>query len=179
VASRSIALALRGVPAIYLHSLAGSRNDVRLALRTKVKRDVNRATLDMGLLERNLKDPASKLHLLASSMRRLLRTRVMHAAFHPSAPQRILQLDRRVFALLRTAVDGTERVLCLTNVSGADVPVQLPVAETGADWMYFFDLIGGRGYKAEDGWLRLHLHPYECVWLTPSRELERSIEQPR
>jgi sucrose phosphorylase len=178
VASRSIAFALRGVPAVYLHSLAGSRNDVRLALRTKVKRDMNRATLEMGLLERNLKDPASKLHLLASALRRLLRTRVMHPAFHPNAPQRVLSLDRRVFALLRTTLDGAGRVLCLTNVSNQETLVELPVAEIGVDWTYFFDLIAGRGYSADQGWLRLRLQPYEYIWLTPSRELERSIDQP-
>lgn len=176
VASRSIALALRGVPAIYLHSLVGSRNDVRLALRTKVKRDMNRAMLDMSLLEHNLKDPTSKLHLLATQMRRLLRTRVMHAAFHPNAGQRILHLDRRLFAIVRTAMDGSSRVVCLTNISNQEVPVEVRLADIGVEWVYFFDLIAGRGYTAELGSLRLHMQPYECVWLTPSRELEKSIE---
>jgi sucrose phosphorylase len=179
VASRSIAFALRGVPAVYLHSMVGSRNDVRLAMRTKVKRDVNRSTLDMGLLERNLKDPASKLHLIASAMRRLLRTRVMHPAFHPNGGQRILRLDRRLFAVLRTTIDEANRVLCLTNVSNQEVLAELEVREIGVDWMYFFDLLAGRGYTAEEGWLRLRLQPYECVWLTPSRELEKSIEERR
>jgi sucrose phosphorylase len=166
------------VPAVYLHSLAGSRNDVRLAMRTKVKRDMNRATLDVGVLERNLKDPSAKLHLLAAAMRRLLRTRVMHSAFHPNGGQRVLQLDRRVFAVLRTTPDGSERVLCLTNVSNSEVLVEVPLSEIGVDWMYFFDLIAGRGYTAQDGRLSLRLQHYDYVWLTPSRELEQRIEQP-
>jgi sucrose phosphorylase len=177
VASRSIAFALRGVPAVYLHSLVGSRNDIRLAMRTKVKRDVNRSTLEMAMLEQNLKDPNAKLYLLATAMRRLMRTRVMHPAFHPNGGQRVLRLDQRVFAVLRTTVDGSERVLCLTNVSNHIAPVRVDLEAIGSEWRYYFDLIGGRGYTAQGGTLDVALQPYEYLWLTPSRELERRIER--
>ncbi len=176
VASRSIALALRGVPAIYLHALAGSRNDIRLALQSKVKRDVNRSTLDFEILQRNLADPASKLHLLSESLRRLFRTRVLTRAFHPNGGQRVLGLSPALFSLLRISPEGHEHVLCLTNVTPRIQSVLIDEREIGVESSYWFDLLAGRGWMATDGSLRLDLNPYDVLWLTPSRELERRIE---
>ncbi len=59
VASRSIALALRGVPAIYFHGLIGTRNDIEAVLRTKSKRDINRKVLHEEDLLDELKDPTA------------------------------------------------------------------------------------------------------------------------
>ena len=176
VASRSIQLVLKGVPAVYLHSLVGSRNDVRLALQTKVKRDVNRSTLDFEILTRNLADPNSKLYLLSENMRRLLRTRVLTPAFHPNGGQRVLTLTPAVFALLRSSVDEAEHVLCLTNVTAGPQSVVVNQDELGVRSDYWFDLLAGRGMSALSDDLRLDLGPYEVVWLTPSSELERRIE---
>ena len=175
VASRSIALALRGVPAVYLHSLLGTRNQVALALETKVKRDVNRATLDLEILQRKLVDPGSKLHLLAAAHRPMLRARVATVAFHPRGAQRVLRLSPGVFALVRTSPAGDERVLCLTNVTRAEQEVVVPTSELGLGAEPWYDLLGGRGWLASGGRLQVGLGPYEVVWLTPSEELERRI----
>ncbi len=176
VASRSIQLVLKGVPAIYLHSLAGSRNDVRLALQTKVKRDVNRSTLDFEILARNLADPGAKLYLLSENLRRLLRTRVLAPAFHPNGGQRVLMLSPSVFSLLRVSVDGAEHVLCLTNVTRRLQSLTIDLADLGVRSSYWFDLIAGRGWVASNGTMKIDLGPYEVLWLTPSQELERRIE---
>jgi hypothetical protein len=176
VASRSIALALRGVPAVYLHSLAGSRNDVRLALQTKVKRDVNRATLDLDVLAQNLADPASKLSRLSARLLPLLRMRVLTPAFHPNGGQRILDLGPTIFGLLRTSPDGLEHVVCLTSVTATPQCVTVQQADLGVTSHYWFDLIAGRGWLAANGELRLEFGPYDVLWITPSQDLERRIE---
>lgn len=177
IASRSIALALRGVPAIYLHSLVGTRSDIRLALQTKVKRDVNRTTLDYELLQQNLADPGSKLSLLAGHYSRMLRTRVLQRAFHPNGGQRVLDACPEVFALLRTSTTGDEHVLCITNVTGRSFSLKLPVRHLGLDASSWFDLLGGRGWPTSNGDLHLELGPYEIFWLAPFYELEKSIER--
>lgn len=176
VASRSIALALRGVPAIYLHSLVGSRNDVRLALETKVKRDVNRATLDFEILQRNLTDPSSKLFALSEALRRMLRTRVLTRAFDPRGEQRVLELSPSLFSVVRVSPNGDEHLLCLTNVTERTLALDVRQSELGMESQYWFDLLAGRGWLATDGMLKLEMGPYEVLWLTPSSELERRIE---
>jgi len=176
LASRSIALALRGVPAIYVHSLIGSRNDVRLALQTKVKRDVNRASLDLGVLKRNLSEPGSKLQLLIEDFGRFLSTRVTHAAFHPNGQQRVLSVSPQLFTVLRTAPAGHEHILCMTNVSDRPCLAEVATSELGTDSSYWYDLVAGRGWNVEDGKLHLQFEPYDVLWLMPFRELERAIE---
>jgi sucrose phosphorylase len=176
VASRSVALALRGVPAVYLHSLAGSRNDIRQALQTNVKRDVNRSTLDFEILQRNLADPQSKLYMLSENLRRLFRTRGLTPSFHPNGPQRVLPISPSLFVLLRTSPSGDEHVLCLTNVTSRPQSVAVSQTDLGVEAAYWFDLVAGRGWMAPGGTLRLELGPYEVLWLTPSEELERRIE---
>ncbi len=178
VASRSIAVALRGVPAIYLHSLVGSRNDVRLALESKVKRDVNRATLDFEILQRNLADPTSKLFALSESLRRLFRTRVLTRAFDPRGEQRVLVISPAIFALVRVSPEGGEHLLCLTNVTSRLQTVEIKQSQIGVESHYWFDLLAGRGWLATKNRLKLELQPYEVLWLTPSHELERRIESP-
>jgi len=178
VASRSIALALRGVPGIYLHGLIGSRTDVQLALKSKVKRDVNRAAIDADLLLKNLAEPGSKLHHIGDQLGRLLEIRVRHEAFHPGGPQRVLLLAPAVFAVLRTSPRGEEHILALTNVSGRECDLEIPLAEVGLAETNWYDLVSGRGWTARQHKLGLKLHPYDVLWLTPFAELERSIEPP-
>lgn len=176
VASRSIALALRGVPAIYLHGLVGSRSDVQRALATKVKRDVNRALLDAALLAKNLADPGSKLSLINDQLGRLLTTRVRHQAFHPNAEQRVLSLLPGVFSVLRISPEGNERILAMTNVMAMACRLVVPLAELGLDEPNWYDLVAGRGWMAVDGELAVDFQAYDVVWLMPFSDLERAIE---
>jgi sucrose phosphorylase len=176
-ASRSIALALRGVPAVYLHSLVGSRSDLRMALQTRVKRDVNRMPLDLEILTKNLAHPGSKLNLLSIILGRLLITRIQHAGFHPNGEQRVLSLGDEVFALLRVSPAGDEHILCLTNITAHSLELKLDVSSLGFQDMAWFDLIGGRGWHGMEGKLPLRLCPYEVLWLSPFHELETRIEQ--
>lgn len=176
VASRSIALVLRGIPAVYLHSLNGTVNDVQLAMTSHVKRDVNRSTLDYSELLRNLEQPGSKLHMIAERQGRLFRTRVLQKAFHPNGAQKVLQPSNAVFAVLRTAPDETEHVLCITNVTNLCLEIHFRCSELGLECENWFDLLAGRGWMTSGGTLKLHLQPYDVLWLTPYTELENRIE---
>jgi hypothetical protein len=175
VASRAVALALAGVPAIYLHGLIGSRSDVQLALRTHTKRDVNRAAVDPEFLRRSLADRASKLSLIRDSLGRLLQARVRQRAFHPNGGQAVLDLGPQVFALVRTSIDAAEHIVAITNVSDRPCRLEVPLAEAGVDETNWYDLVSGRGWSAEAGRLSLSLGPYDVVWLTPFAEIERQI----
>jgi glycosidase len=176
-ASRSIALALRGVPAVYLHSLVGSRSDLRLALQTRVKRDVNRMPLDLEILAKNLAHPGSKLNLLSTILGRLLMTRVQHAAFHPNGEQRVLSVGDEVFALLRVSPASDEHILCVTNITARSLELKLDLGGLGFRDMAWFDLVGGRGWHGSEGKLPLRLGSYEVLWLSPFHELETRIER--
>jgi len=177
VASRSIALALAGVPVIYLHGLIGSRSDVQLALRTGARRDVNRSSVDPVIARQNLADRGSKLSMIRESLGRLLQVRVRQRAFHPNGGQAVLRLAPQVFGLLRTSPDGDEHLLALTSVSDRPCTVDVPVARTGTASANWYDFVSGRGCSARDGQLTLALGPYDVLWLKPFQEIERDIER--
>lgn len=169
-ASRAVALALRGVPGIYLHGLVGSRNDLDAALASGVKRDINRAPLDELELRAQIRDPNSRLSLINRHLGRLLELRVQRKAFHPNGAQKVLALDPRAFVLLRSAPDGGEHILSVINVSAESFALHVPAAEIEAQ-RHWYGIFSGRGFEVKDGTLKLDLQPYDIRWLSPLCEL--------
>lgn len=160
IASRAIALALRGVPGIYLPSLFGHRNDAEAVGRDGCKRSINRAAVDEQALLAALGDRDSSAAAIAARFIALLVARTSEPAFHPAAPQRVLSLDERVFVVLRTASDRSSRVLALTNVSSERVTLHLPLADCGFPAPPV-DLLGA----ATPNLPRVEVHPFQVLWL--------------
>ncbi len=167
VASRSIALALRGVPGIYFHGLIGSENQPEVVRKSGSKRDINRVVIDEEQLLAAAADPDSKLMLIVSRLLQLLQLRTTTRAFHPNADQQVLDLSRRIFALLRTPAGGPP-VLALTNIANRVVKLEVPPSALGNGAAAWVDLVGGRRYQVTAGGLSLELEPYAVVWLTPA-----------
>jgi sucrose phosphorylase len=124
--AQAMMLCLQGLPGIYFHSLFGSRGDRAGAEAGGIKRRINREKLERARLEAGLADTSSLRAQVFGGYRELLEFRRAHPAFAPAAPQRVLDLDARVFAVLRETADGRDRVLCLHNVSGVPVTVAAP-----------------------------------------------------
>lgn len=122
--AHAILLSLRGVPGIYFHSLFGSRGDRAGADTSGIPRRINREKLERARLETELADTTSLRAAVFNGQRELLRLRRLHAAFSPVASQRALELDPRLFAVVRESADGRDRMLCLHNVSAQPVAVR-------------------------------------------------------
>ena len=206
VASRSIALVLRGVPGIYFHGLLGTRNDVEAVLRTKTKRDINRRVIDEYELVEALDDSKSTFSYIVRQLGKLLDIRVRQSAFHPNGEQRVLTLSPDVFAVLRVCPDCTQHILTLTNITHRVRQIKIPLIELGVagiysvedlpdvpqdagaasssspimcatpEETYWYDLVGKRGWRADDQGLEVTLQPYDVAWLIPFVELESMIE---
>lgn len=126
--AHAIMFALSGVPGIYFHSLFGSRNDRPGAETSRIPRRINRQKLSRAELEAELARPDSLRTRVFTGLRNLLQQRRKNPAFAPSATQRLLELDSRVFALERISTSGKHRVLCMQNVANEPVSVG-PTAE--------------------------------------------------
>jgi sucrose phosphorylase len=116
MASQCILLSMMGLPAVYYHSLVGSRGDREGCVKSGIKRRINREKLDIRKLRQELGEPLSLRGLVASRYRALIRLRRETPAFHPDSPQQILRFRAEIFALLRGKDSG--KVLVLVNVSG-------------------------------------------------------------
>jgi len=171
VASRSIALALQGVPGIYVHGFMGTVNDHERVNETGVKRDVNRGFIITEAVERELADPDSKLSLIRLYSGKLCRTRTRHRAFHPRGRQKVLQLSPDVFAIVRQSPEKDEHILALTNVTGREIQPDIPLSEVGVEERAWQDLLSDRLVHSEKGMLKITLEPYGVVWLKPVREM--------
>ncbi len=165
VASRSIALALRGVPASYLHGALGSLNDRESVLVTHINRRVNRHDIDADQLTRDLHDPESRWSLIRSIQTPLVKARTSNKSFHPNGGQRILKIDPRIFSLVRTSVRGDEQVICLTNVTATEQRCTLPKDVTGPKGTMWKDMCTPLSYSVDDQDLEITLAPYGVTWL--------------
>lgn len=170
VASRSIALVIKGVPGVYTHGVIALPNDHALVERTGSRRDVNRGIIETEVFREHLRQPGSKRSLLRLEQREINHARISHRAFHPRGEMRVLTLSPAVFAVLRTSPEGDRHVLALTNVSNAVVPVQIPLADIGLADTSWYDLIRGEQWNGSAETLAGELDPYDVIWLTPTRE---------
>ncbi|MBN2210827.1 MAG: sugar phosphorylase [Sedimentisphaerales bacterium] len=173
--SQAIALALQGVPAIYLHSLLGSRNWTYGVQEAGRLRSINREKLDLDLLENILHDASSRRARVLNRYSELIRIRQKQKAFHPNAPQVILDVAEAIFALRRQSIDGREILIALHNITGSRqyltlTPNQLqtnsrPVPQ---EWL---DVISGERFTTDtQGSLTVMLPCYQVRWLTAKQQ---------
>lgn len=151
LAAHSILFAFLGIPAIYYHSLVGSPPDLEGMVTSGINRRVNRAVLDADRLAAELRD-FPRRRMVFEGMRHLMDVRRQHEAFSPFGTQRVLQLDERVFALVRGEGTGKE-VCCVTNVTEEQVPLSL----RGTDLL--------TGLRVDP----LVLGPWGHAWVSPER----------
>jgi len=164
MASQAIMLALQGVPGIYLHSLLGSENYQQGVEESGANRRINREKLDRDELLADLNTKGSFRQQVFDSYRDLLKLRKENKAFAPASPQKILELNQKVFAVQRGQAD--QKITALTNVSSEVVELELEAdlikAENGS---VLRDIITEEDYKIENNSLKLKLAPYQNRWL--------------
>lgn len=152
--SQAIPMSMKGVPAFYFNSLLAGRNDAKGFEALGYPRALNRGRWREEEIARLLVDEGSPAATACREITRLLGIRSCHPAFHPDAGQRVLDIGEQVFGIERTALDGSEKVVCVHNMTGEAVAI---TASPGAE-----DLLGG-GRVAPDG--RIDLNAYDVKWL--------------
>jgi glucosylglycerate phosphorylase len=170
--SQSIALVLRGMPAIYIHSLLGSRGWPAGVQQTGHARTINREKLQLADVESQLQDKTSLRFRIFISYCRLIQLRRQQKAFHPNATQTILNLGDTCFAVLRTSTDHQQSILALHNVTDQTQTIRidksLPVGWALPTGTILSDLITGEQYPIVENELTLTLQPYQFIWLIMS-----------
>jgi sucrose phosphorylase len=161
LASQAIMLALRGIPAVYFHSLIGTANDSAAVTATGRARSINRRKYAADELGRILANPNSVSAQVFNAYRDLLTKRIAQPAFHPDAEQQVRRFDDpALIGFLRTSLDRRHQILVMANVSVVSKTVCLDV---GRDLPVPRDLLTGANMSVADG--RIFLEPYQVVWL--------------
>ncbi len=165
IASRAVALVLRGVPGIYLPSMFGSANDVEAVHRDGTYRSINRSAINERQLLEAFGDWDSIPARIARSYIRLLELRVNEPPFHPNGEQEVLDLGSGVFVVKRTSPDFESRVLSLINVTSEAVSVVIPLREIGMGEKALFEMTASREIAPETNPWHLIMEPYQIMWL--------------
>jgi sucrose phosphorylase len=167
VASRSLALSLRGVPGIYIHGSLGSSNDRESVTASGIYRDVNRGHIDANAIFDELEQSGSKLARIRGSSKNAELIRTRERAFHPNGTQRILMLSPRVFAVSRSSPENDRHVLALINVTSLSIQVTIPLDLLPISDPYWEDLLSRRIWFSDNNRLAIEMEPYEILWLKP------------
>jgi sucrose phosphorylase len=165
MAAHTILLSLQGLPAIYAHSLLGSRGWPEGVKQLGYKRAINRQKLDRQTLEKELGDPKAMRSQIYRRFARLLQLRAGQPAFDPYAEQQVINSGKGIFTVIRRAVGEGNPVLCLHNVTAEALTGIIPEA-TGSQYTAWKDLISGEtGTRQRE---RVELGPYQARWLIPA-----------
>ncbi|EAD6489742.1 sugar phosphorylase [Listeria monocytogenes] len=149
IAAHSILLTLQGVPAIYYHSLLGSKNDLVGYEESGINRRINREKLEKNQLVHELETDTYR-QTIFTSLKKLVQIRRNHAAFSPFATQEILDLGPDVFAIKRESEE--ECIYGIINVTSHNIRKMLAFSGT--------NLLTNQPVASE-----LDLTAYEVVWI--------------
>jgi sucrose phosphorylase len=165
LASQALMLSLAGVPGIYVHSLFGSRNCLRCVEETGQARSINREKFDLIKLKEELLDVSNLKHRIFEEYKKLLKVRRLQPAFHPAAPQKVIDSNPHVFCLLRQAMDDVQTILCLVNVSPETQVCQMQIKAHELSSNRWIELLSGREFLTNSQELTLQLEQFETMWL--------------
>lgn len=155
LAAHSILFSMMGVPALYYHSLLGSRNDYHGLAESGIHRRINREKLPYARIVDELANNERR-NAIFNGLKQMVEIRRQQSAFSPYAPQTVLELDDRVFGLKRENEKTKEVVYCVVNVTPDDVTIETDIS--GEDLF-----TGKKVYKS------LALSPYQYVWVKMDR----------
>jgi glucosylglycerate phosphorylase len=167
MAAQAILLAMKGLPAVYVHSLLGSRNWQAGVEQTQRNRTINRQKFQLDEIKAELADDASLRSQVYRRFAALLRARRTRPSFDPYAEQQTLATGEAVFGLRRGGGPGAEPVVCLTNVSARRQSQRLETEWFGRGSGYF-DLIAAEPVSVSQAGA-IELSPYQSLWLLKGR----------
>ncbi|TVS16392.1 MAG: alpha-amylase [Gammaproteobacteria bacterium] len=158
--SQAIAMSLQGVPALYIHSLLATPNDLEGVDRSGRTRSINRRQCQLEDVDALLGDLRTPTARVFGALTALLRLRRTLPAFSPDARQRFVPLGDSWVTLVRG--DGVDAVAVVINVTAGTK--HLDAAALGALGCaeLVVDRIRDQAFAIVDG---IDVAPYRCLWL--------------
>ena len=169
IASQAILLSVIGIPAIYIHSLLGSRNYYDGVKQTSRFRSINREKLCRNVLEEELSEAGSIRNKVFTRYKELIEIRKGEKAFHPNASQKVIFANNSVFSLLRKGESPSEAILALINVSEKSQKLTIKMQEHGLNSNTFMDLISRVEFSTCNGKLEMQINPFQIIWMKETK----------
>ena len=149
--AHALLLAFPGVPAVYVQSILGSRNDVDGVKTAGYNRAINRQKYAVSDIEQALMEKDSLRQRVYYALSQLIQVRIQQSAFHPDNPMNIIDSDNSLLVMKRQAREEQESLWCVFNLSNKAVSMMLPEARWYRD-IASGDRINGAQEMRLEGW---------------------------
>lgn len=161
--AQTLMLGLRGIPAVYIHSLLATENDHQAVAASGRARLINRHKWDASKLEILLNDDGSNQAIIFNELRRRIKIRKQQKSFHPDGRQEILFLGESLFGFWRYSLDGCQRILAVHNLTDQERCLYLDGVLDGQLQGRWVGLLTGEIVCS--GQKIIKLPPYHVLWL--------------
>lgn len=153
ILAHAVLLSFPGVPAVYIQSILGSRNDYAGVERLGYNRAINREKYTAGQIDSLLEDKNSLRSQVYCSLSQLITLRRAEKAFHPDSEAYFSASGKHVLKIVRVAGCG-EKVTALFNFSDGIQTVESDI-HSGTE------LISGKDITDKT----LTLYPWQVLWI--------------
>ncbi|KEI72090.1 sugar phosphorylase [Endozoicomonas elysicola] len=153
--SQIIMLGMKGIPAMYIHSLLATPNDLSGVESSGRTRSINRRRWDLKDLMTELNNPVSTQSMIFKTLKEIIEIRRKESCFHPDNPQAIIDIAPGIFAFSRTEPKTGKHLIAIHNLTHTHMKHCLK------KYRNWFELLGKKPFVSD------HLKPYEALWLIP------------
>ncbi len=158
LATQAVMLAMRGVPAVYFHSLVGTPNDQAGVEATGQNRRINRHKYSREVLETAITAEGSLQRSVYEGYRHLLQVRRQLPGFHPAAGQASIAVTEAGLIGFWRAPGRDERIAVLANLCGHERSVPAGLLE-GA----LHDRLSGESWTGD---VAITMPAFRVRWMT-------------
>ncbi|MGB7801618.1 MAG: sugar phosphorylase [Buttiauxella sp.] len=155
ILAHAILLSFPGVPAIYVQSILGSRNDYAGVEKLGYNRAINRQKYELDEIESQLRGENTLREQVYQKLSHLINVRKKQPAFHPDSTFETQSINDSLLEIKRTAENGS-RILALFNMRDKTQSVTLPEYN-------FEDLMTGLKIN---GKATYEMQSYQVLWLS-------------
>ena len=163
ILAHAIMLSFAGVPAIYFHSLFGSRGDLNGALESGIPRRINREKLKLDNLISEIEITDSIRRRVFDALSGILAGRIRLDILNPENEQLVLDAGEDNFAFMRLSEE--ESLLCLFNISGKSNMADIKLPDRFAGKVLTDVFTGKEFVVGTDSRLHAKLDPYNFYWM--------------
>ncbi|HFN3745018.1 TPA: sugar phosphorylase [Enterobacter hormaechei] len=153
ILAHAVLLSFPGVPAVYIQSILGSRNDYEGVERLGYNRAINRKKYTAGQVDRELNNNKSIRYQIYSRLSELIAIRRGERAFHPDSQAIFYAIGENILKIVRVAENG-ERMTALFNFSNK---MQTVYGQT----LFGRELLSGQDISGTE----LTLNPWQVMWI--------------
>ncbi len=122
LAANAILFTVVGAPAIYYHTLLGSRNDYIGLENSGINRRINREKLEYNQICKELESDERRMKIFGG-IKELIAMKKKYSAFNPYAYQTVLDAPKEVFAIERYNKSTNNKVEVFINTSNRKIEI--------------------------------------------------------